>query len=291
MNTDGSEERPVTESYNLNSPFHFLRISSCKFSPDGSRIAFVTQTHGRRSQDVPNIWTLNLEGTGTQKWPLPFPGNRSFHILAWQENDNSLIIWIDSASHKIQKPVVKFSLETGDAKILVEDHTQGYRTGISPQENYLTTRAFPDDDKEAETSLVDLRTGEQKVIFTSKRVVQHQRWSPNDERLALWTQGKIWVYDLLSEKLEKVRKQNKQTTTFDWVYGGEKLIISEGNKNELYLRLLDENLNEEKRIELPAQVKNFYHLKGVNEIVLFRNRRRGSLWRLNLETEDIKKIY
>ena len=291
MNTDGSGEKPVTESYDLNSPFHFLRLSSCEFSPDGSRIAFISQTPGRRSQDIPQIWTVNLDGTESRKWNFPFPGNRRFQILGWLAHDNSLIIWIYSSSHKIENPVVKFSLGSGDVEILVENHTQVYQIGISPQKNYLTTSAFKEKDKTAITTLVDLRTGEQKDIFTSERVVQHERWSPDEEKLAFWIQREIWVYDLLSGELKKVPRENEVAILFDWVYGGKKLVITEFNKDKNYLRLLNENLNEIKRIALPSQFKNLYYLKGLNEVILLRIRRRGNLWRLNLETEEFKKIY
>ena len=113
-----------------------------------------------------------------------------------------------------------------------------------------------------------------------------------DEKLAYYMNKELWVFEISTRSFKKVQIwQHSMEIKYDWVFEGQKLVVNDFSNNRYYLRLLNDKLHEEKRIELPSAVKNPYYIWGLKNVVLMKNYREGNLWRLNLETEDIKKIY
>ena len=101
----------------------------------------------------------------------------------------------------------------------------------------------------------------------------------------------LWVYYLDESRAEKIIQWNySYETRFDWASDGHKFVLIEPFYGEDHLKVLGEDFNEEKIIKIPFPIKGSVYVWGLDDKVLVKDYRRGPLWRVDLETEEWKKI-
>ncbi len=124
------------------------------------------------------------------------------------------------------------------------------------------------------------------------------RWNDRGDRLGFVSEEKIlWVYDLLENKTDKVFEFNYGyyfKNRFDFVFDGRKLVAINNIDHIPYLYVFDEYFSEEKTIKLPIS-PDYYYVDSVtgfnNFIFLTIDGRKTEVWRIDLNTEEWKKIY
>lgn len=303
MNTDGSDEKALIESHKKESPFHNLYLRSCILSPEGNRVAFITSPESRRSEKkIPILWWMNTDGSGLKSQSLDFLPNRyspysssRLELIAWPALEDYLIL---SFEEKSSGPIsfykiVKVDLEQGAYQVLVENVLGPYQIWVSPKHNSLAL-GFRDklDNKEI-IAVLNLKTLEIKEIFKADflKKLGGIKWDQNGDKIAFVREKELWVYHLAENRAKKIIQWNyNYETRFDWASDGHKFVLIEPFYGEGHLTVLGEDFSEEKIIKIPFPIKGSVYVWGLDNKVLVKDYRRGPLWRVDLETEEWKKI-
>lgn len=105
------------------------------------------------------------------------------------------------------------------------------------------------------------------------------------------------VYNLLEDSIKNIGELNYTESSwdvpdFDFVLNDKKIVVSEEINGEFYLRILGEDFSEEKQLKIPFHLEyGKPYIRGLKNIVMVINPERDELWRVNLDTEEWRKIY
>jgi len=301
VNTDGNGEKALTESHISDSPFYNLELyGNCLFSPDGNKVIFLTGKKDRKSKKYKiTVWRMNTDGTGIEKKILDFPINYTdFHLVAWPASTGNLILVIEEKSptfKKVADRLIVLDLEKETYQILFDDvRSEFYRKimEVSPTYNYLGLVWRNHPENKEKLVILNLKTLEKKVIFEAELMrLWAMKWSQNGEKIVFSRANETCVYSLTEDRLRKVSKRDYgYEIGFDWLADGKRLALIIPDYGELHLSVLGEDFKEEKKIKIPYPVEGSIYLWGLDNKVLMNFNRR-SLFRLDLETENWKKIY
>ena len=114
--------------------------------------------------------------------------------------------------------------------------------------------------------------------------------------------NELIVYDLLENSIKKIEELNYAEPRwyvhdFDFVLNDKKIIVSDEINGEFYLRIFGDGFNEKKQLKIPFHLEDGkpwlwgLNLWGLNNIVLVHSSGKNELWRINLDTEEWRKIY
>ena len=303
MNRDGSQrKRLVWSSESKDSPFYHQEPWSCFLSPDGKKIAWATWPQERK---VPHLFWMNYDGTHLRSKPLDFPlikdGNFRPEIIAWTEGNNLVILLRAFRKFRLfQTEILIFNPETEMQQILAEKISRPYEFSVSPRQDFLVYCYRNETESKEIFSLLNLNTLEKEEIYRDDFVVlRNPRWSEDGESLAFLiektkTEFFLGVYSLKEKRVVCSRDLSQDNPCLyipriDWVFEDQKLALSDTCQG--YVHVLDGRLNEEKRIKKPDSLKDVYLLFGLEKGALLKELDRARIWRLNLETEEWKKVY
>ena len=102
----------------------------------------------------------------------------------------------------------------------------------------------------------------------------------------------MWVYDLEDKKIEKISQRNYEYEIgFDWTSDGQKFILLTPIDGENQLVIMDNNFQELKTIKIPMQFKGAITVRGLENVAILKGSGKGRFWRVDLETEEWKKVY
>jgi ABC-type transport system involved in multi-copper enzyme maturation permease subunit len=305
MNTDGSEAQALTESHKSDSPFNKEIIGSCLLSTDGNRIAFVTASRSRNRR-THSLWWMDSDGKRLQKIDIKLPNLLKFRLIAWSGfNDVIFATAEDKLKHVAQKiKLLTFELGTGNHQLLIENVVRFPEISVSPNNDFMVIwyRTFQKDQiSKGHISVLNMRTLEWKELFadvflSAGRVV----WNKHGDRIAFSRHTqidsvadyKLLVYSLSDSKIEELKLEMSQYGLgYDWLLNSDKLVVSDSIDQKPRLRIIGEHEDEEKQIILAQDIENHWTIWGLDNAVLVQRSRRGGFWRLDLETEEWKKVF
>jgi len=301
IRTDGSEEKALAETNNPDSPFYNRDIwGNCVLSPEGEKVIFITGFRDRKTRTKKiTVWWMNTDGTGIEKKTLDFPLNyNDFHLLAWPVYTNDLILLIEEKSPTFKKVADRLALvdlEKERYKTLVDDlNFISYRraTEISPRYDYLAVVWQDHSETKEKLVLLNLKSLERKVVFEAQSLkLWALKWSQDGKKIAFSRANELWVYFLDEDRLQKISHRNYDYEVgFDWLADNKRIVLMVPVDGEYHLSVLGENFKEEKRIKIPYPVEGPLFVWGLNNKVLTKFRR-SPVFRLDLETEEWKKVY
>ena len=298
MNTDGTGARPLVESSEVNSPFYKKRTISFILSPDGNRVAFITtyyEKEGAKSVRIHTLWRMNMDGTGLKSQILDVPESHEAKLISWPSYGDSLVVLVQTGTFIRQKSsqIRLVDLDEDTSQVLAENVLVPPVWRLSPSQDYLTYKIRNIDENKESLNLLDLKNLETTELFSADFLrLWKGKWNPDSSKIAFSRERELWVYDILEKKLEKISQRNYEYEIgFGWTSDGQKFILLAPIDGEYHLIVMDKDFQEEKTIKIPIQFKGAILIWGLENCALLKSTGRGATWRVNLETEDWKKVY
>ncbi|GEM_PF-947137 len=303
MNQDGSQRKRLAwRSQSKESPFYQLNPSSCFLSPDGEKIAWTALPP---KGQAPLLFWMNSDGRRMRSRPLAWPsvGYKNFkpEIIAWTENNNIVLLLRELGKSGLSFPAILiFNPETETSTILTERISRPYEIAVSPGQNYLAYCYRNETENKEVLSLLSLNPLEKEKIYIDDFIVlRGLAWSRDEGKLAFSVEKSktelfLAVYSLKEKRVVSSKELSQDEPclyplVIDWIFKNQKLVLNDPCHG--YIQVLDEKLNEEKRIKTPASLKKVLLLFALDKGVLFKERERARLWELNLEAEEWKRVY
>jgi ABC-type transport system involved in multi-copper enzyme maturation permease subunit len=305
MNTDGSEAHALTESHKRESPFHDDYIRSCLLSPDGLRVAIISDSRARGEKTY-SLWLMESDGKRLEKIDISKPGHQKFRLVAWSRKENAIFLTAEEKSGKVV-PNVKLMillLETGEHKVLVENVISFPEIYVSPKNDSLVIRYRTGqgiEDRTGHMAILNMETLEMKEFLVEVNLrVGRISWNKEGDRIAFSKHNVI--EKSVNNKLVVYSVSKNQVTEldygvymyglgYDWLLHDNKLVVSDIMDQEPRLRILDGNLEKERQLAFAEEIEKNWTIWGLDNAVLVQRSRRGGFWRLDLETEEWKKVF
>jgi hypothetical protein len=302
MNADGSEAQDLTESHKKDSPFHEDSIRTCLLSPDGGRVAIISIPRAR-STNTAILWWMDSDGKRLQKIEMSMPGIRRLRLIAWSGMDDRIFFTAEEKTRDVLPNVrlIKVELKTGDYQILLENILNDLRILVSPGNTYLIVRNKAPLEKMTYLVLLCMHTLEQKMLHSDVNLrVGPIAWNKDGNKIAFRritnidsdVDYKLLVYSVSDDVVSELDYGDyKSGLAYDWLADEDNLIVAEWFDQRSRLRILEEDLREVKSISLNDDTRNLWTLWGLDNAVLIQRSRRGGFWRLDLKTEEWKKVF
>jgi ABC-type transport system involved in multi-copper enzyme maturation permease subunit len=308
VNLDGSQKTSLARFYGSDSPFNgWTPQSNILISPGGKQVGFVAAPPGRGwRNNPPHIFWMNTDGTGRTDKTLDFFRKGTIVLLSWLEDERSIVLRLaEKDIHSLTIKIIKINIETGATKSL--ETTLPYPNNfewmpaatLSPDRRSVIIKLWDEAQKKDQTALLDLGLFETKVIGENIPF-WGATWAPQGDRLAYTNyrpEHNLMVYSLADGALKKVWKQSEKRIGFsyDWLADG-RLIVAGGGKAEWgTLTILSKDYAVEKRIKIPDRILKKLSIYRIGVIGLDDKAlipaETGGVWRLDLKTEDWKKVY
>jgi len=285
--------------------------------PDGRSIALLARDGSSRSKGaLPALWTVNVDGTGLERLPLDAlladgtTENLWLTLTAWGRMGNVLLIL---KRHNPQPGRSQFGLWAYDldrrtlSKLEDGILPASWRGSMSPREDLLAIKlssgaglGLP----AKALAFIDLATMKRTAIVEgTDLVLSRVQWDPAGERLLFQVkrpapEGRddyaIAVYSLAAGKVvaeESFAASEREAWMMwtAWMPDGRSILVRDAESRSL--RILDTDLQETGRIDLPARIKEPGQPAVVGDHVLVVDGKTDSLWRLDLATKRWKRIY
>jgi Tol biopolymer transport system component len=301
MNTDGTDARPLVESSKEDSLFYKKRTESFILSPDADRVAFITSHHekeGKKNLVIRTLWQMKTDGTGLKSKILDVQDSQVVDLIFWPSFGNGLVLVVHNGPLTRQKSskVRMVDLVERTSQTLVENIVVPpvYRLGhLHPSQEYLIFKTLKDDEDKESLVLLNLKTLETAELFQAELLkLWSGKWSPDGNQIAFSRGRELWIYNLEEKKIEKISQRNYEYEIgFDWTSDGQKFILLAPIDGENQLIIMDKNFQEIKTIKIPMQFKGAITVRGLENVAILKGSGKGSFWRVDLETEEWKKVY
>jgi tricorn protease-like protein len=141
--------------------------------------------------------------------------------------------------------------------------------------------------------MLNLQTHEMNEIFSAEYLkVWGLKWSPDGRQIAYSRPKELFVYKLDEKEIKKIGQRNYDYEIgFDWTLDGKKFVLHAPVDGEDHLVVMDEDFEEIKNIKIPVQFEGSLLVWGLENQALLKGTGKGALWRVDLETEDWKRVY
>ena len=296
MNSDGTGQRALVDSPSEDSPFHNLPILSIILSSDAEKVAFLTPGRsGRTAKEPPFVWWMNTDGSQPASRPLISLPNTVCKLIAWPAGEDYLILLVEDRPPppKLEKRLVKFHLADGSTQVSAENVVSEYQIKVSPGHDFVAFTRFDPAKKQKRLSILDLKKFELLGIpGIEAPKLWSLKWSEQAGKVAYSANREIGVFDAQENKVRKISERNYEYEPgFDWISGGNGLVMIHPLEGENYLRVLGREFNEEKTIRIPVRLEGWTFVWGLEDEVLLKSAKGGPLWRVDLKTEDWQRVY
>jgi hypothetical protein len=298
MNADGTGARPLVESSKVGSPFYLKRVESFILSGEADRIAFVTtheeKQNKKKSEWIFTLWWMNLDGSGIKNLILDVPLGREARLIAWPRAKNFVVLMIWNRVYSREKSrIIIFDLENGESEVLCENVIGQYVWHRHPNQEYMTFKVRDYDEGTDSLILVDFKTFETHDLF-EKEILRFwgRRWNPEGCKMAISREKEVLIYDMEEKEFHTISQRNYEYEIgFDWTSDGQRFLLLSPIDGEYHLIVMDNNFQEEKKIKVPFPFKGSLYIWGLEDQALLKSTEKGALWRVDLETEEWKKVF
>jgi hypothetical protein len=227
--------------------------------------------------------------------PLDSLSNTICKLTAWPPGEDYLILLVEDRPPppKLEKRLVKVNLADGSTQILAENVVSDYQIKVSPGHDFLAFAHFDPDKKQKSLSIVNLKTGDQlEIPGIEAAKLWSLKWSQEGGKVAYSANREIGIIDARENTVRKICERNYEYESgFDWLSGGEGLVMIYPLEGENHLRVLGKEYNEEKLIRIPVRLEGHTYVWGLEDMVLLKSAKGGPLWRVDLKTENWQKVY
>ncbi|MGD9347820.1 MAG: ABC transporter permease, partial [Candidatus Aminicenantes bacterium] len=275
MNADGTEAADLTESHKKESPFLDEGISTCLLSPDGEHVAMISRP--RMSRGTHSLWLMQSDGKRLRNIELMLPHHRRFRLIAWSDLDDSIFFTAEEKSKKVVPNVklIKIVLKTGDLQVLVENIVDFPALSVSPKNNFIVLRyRIYLDNQSSLRHLAALNTNtlELKELFSDENLrIGRVVWNRTGDKVAFSRirgvdadlNYRLLVYSLSEETVKGFDfDRYKYGLGYDWLQNEDKIVVSDVVDHEPRLRILTDNLEQERAFEFAEEIQNHWTLWG-----------------------------
>lgn len=239
---------------------------------------------------------MDTDGTNLKNHTLDFSvQSPNLQLIAWPPNKDYLILMIGEklpAPNLVYK-ILKIDLEDGRHHVLVENVINIDQVRVSPGYNFLAFSYQDPSEGSQILAYLNLNTLEKKEIFRANLIkLWTIKWNQSEDRIAFSRDNELWVYSLVKDASEKISQRNySHEIGFDWINDGQKLVLIYPVDGENNLMIFGEDLKKEKMTEISFPIEPPIYIWGLDNKVLVKSLKKGPLWRVDLETEEWKKIY
>jgi hypothetical protein len=302
MNTDGSQEKALFDSYKQDSPFHNLKLNgSCLLSPDGRRVIFFTSLRQRKlKKTVVTIWWMNTDGTGLKSQTLDFPMSYTdLKLIAWPESKNYFFMLLEEKSptfKRLSNKLIRIDLEQKNYQVQIDNVKSSYFIHpffVSPRQDFMVLVYRDKLENKDILAVLNLKTLEKKEVHKADTLGFYKvKWNANGDKILFSRPKETWVYSIHEDRARRISRRNYNIETgFDWLLDGGRIVLYTPTfEGDYFLKVLGEAFSEEKDVKIPFLAEGRVHVWGLKNKVLVKFQR-GPLWRVDLETEKWKKIY
>ncbi|HRU39355.1 MAG TPA: DPP IV N-terminal domain-containing protein, partial [Candidatus Goldiibacteriota bacterium] len=233
-----------------------------EFSPDGSKIAFISTEEGH-----PAVYIMRQDGKDREKKFTGFDGvSMSGHPLCWDTDGNNIYF---AAKEKGRRRIYRGDVRTGAVEIVGTGGPENiYSPAISPDGKYL---AFTGADR-GFTDIYVHELGTTKTVNVTSNVFgnNYPAWSPSGTRLVFTEErGERWrvaVFDVKTGEKKFLTGPAEHNYSFT-KFRSEREIVCTSDKNGIYnLYIMDAASGAEKMIT-NVQGGVFYVSAGADSLV------------------------
>lgn len=298
MNADGSGARGLIDSGKVDSPFYNKEFSdSCLLSQDGDSLIFATLRRTRSPlKTYVTLWWMDLDARGMKSQALELGGNCwNFQFFAWQPEESRVCLGYEErtiSNRRVDNRIIKASLDDGSHDVLLDSVGDFFNVNVSPDQKYIAVRVRDPQDGLGKLMLVNLGPDESKVLFQAKNLlVRWTKWDSRGKKLAFYQARKLYVYDMQTEEISDVYTNPKAAgMSFDWA-SGQLVILHVDSDMNFFVRVVGPDFKIKKEIPLPRSFRKAAMIWGLKDRALVGAKTGGPLWRVDLETEEWKKVY
>jgi hypothetical protein len=151
-------------------------------------------------------------------------------------------------------------------------------------------------------ALLDMNTLEQKMLQAADKnfSVGFMSWNKDGDKIAFWritrvnsvVNKKLLIYSVGKDEFTELDYgDDKSGLNYDWLANEDKIIVNDLVNEIPRMRILNDHLEVESVLTLREEIKNHWMIWGLDNAVLVQRSRRGGFWRLDLKTEEWKKVF
>jgi len=295
MNADGSHKKPLISTSSEDFPLRRSYLRGFQISPNAEMVAFITRDYWERKW---NVWTINLDGTGLEGNPVSMDDIHDLDLVGWVRGNESLILarLPSTGKPESEKKLVLFDLRDGNMKVLAQGLRRPGRTRISPEGNVVAYVYFDEKSNKEVLALFDLDVFS-AVDICRASTVNNFKWSRDGIRIAYLSDGdRLEIYSLEEKEAQSsvtvaIDHENRVEIPFGWIFDDRKIVLLTDRGGNQNLQMFSRELIPEKQIKFPISPVNVQVMVCLNQVALVKILPGPQLWRINLQTENWKKLY
>jgi len=305
-NLDGAQETVLARFYGADSDFNgWTPEPNVLISPSGRQVAFaaVPPRQGR-ARSIPVLFWMDVDGTGRMSRRLDFYRKGYIELIAWLEKDNSMVLrMMETGIHESTERIVRLDLASGATRFLESSSKQldfywNYASTVAPNQEALLFTSRDPTANAGKLKILDLKTlGIKDVCETKPLLFYSLAWSADSDNFAFINAGSLWVYSRSKGELREVWRlpDKDRGMCFDWIGEDTRIALIDAKPNPIQpdIVILGQDFAVEKRMRIPKQFtpsKGYWRIWGLVQKLLLVSEE-GGLWRLDLKTDEWKKVY
>lgn len=313
INRDGSDKTrlypPSSSLADFGQEFVFTDVL---ISPDGDKALFRTlssfrdpdnpvSNRRRRLQADYYLHTISLDGTDHI-----FKIKGRFLLLAWPESEDGIFISRSRRENSTYFTRIEMLNSEFDEVNRWEfaGRMPGYRTNISPNQNYIALIQWDKNNESHHVLLLNLNTGKlTDSLYEDQYSLREIRWSPDESVLAFLIRSPekklitIWSFDIESGQADQIASfpiepGSSPIPGLCLSPSGKTIFYFEGKNPEDHLVSIDLKNRAITEIPLPKRCQGMIsdiHAVGRKLIVSLYEKK--PIWRLDLDTMDWKQVF
>ena len=312
--TDGSEKVALTGPKAKDPRLKDIPFSSPLLSPDGRAVAFSSfpRLRSSRKTPTPELWLVSDQGELLKHTAVVLPefspedySHLYVYLAGWPQGTNLVLFNLHSSSRETEKPnyIMAWDIDQNEMRILARSAMLGLSYRSTP-DDIIPARRRSADGTGWTLSLLSLGTAFLTDIWTETNLVAEfasvryvTGLSPDGQKLSFLVDRDnpprcvLGIYGWPEQKIISQRDLSRKDiryTELAWTPDGREVVIR--NLGRKGLEFFDEKLEPTRFVTYP-EGRDFYGLKAVGDKLLISDFRADRLWRLDLKTEQWKRVY
>ena len=239
---------------------------------------------------------MKADGADPKSRLLEFVGQDKVELLGWLQPEDAIVLRLQDKSDWSKQRIVKIDLATGTAHWPqgFPENEKGVFPSTSPTGRALIFQSRDMAGNPKHLMLMDSSTmGLREIIAATAApfYVGSTAWTLTGDRFAIRRKGELWVYSLAEDKAERVYQwKDALSINSNWLENPVRLGLVESSEKSRTFIILDETYHKTRSMLLPEFAGETL-VGGIGDKALFADWDSRSLWRLDLKTEEWKKVY